>query len=277
MDQTVEQSGALPVGLFWWNRAMNFGDDLARDVVSCVSGRPVTWARPVKAQLFAVGSIMSLVRRGALRRGSKVKPFLWGCGCMGPMQADFIHAVEPVKIVRGPITASFLGLQDVAFGDPGLLANQAHPRHTEQQDIIGLVPHHSEVDDPAIRSLVESDAKLRLIDSRRPAKVVCTEIADCAKIYSSSLHGLVVADSYSVPNYWFVNNNIHRSSTLKFYDYAAGIERAMHRPLGLENIAEHAARTPEANLAYQDGIDECRASLVESFPAIETETERQDA
>lgn len=256
---------------------MNFGDDLSRDVVAHVSGRDVVWAKPVQAELFAVGSIMAFVSRGALGRGSPVKPVIWGSGCMAPLSTKFLNAIEPPKVVRGPITASLLDLRNVAFGDPGILAKYIYGKASDRQDVVGIIPHHSEVDDPAIAALIASDPKFRLIDTRRPAREVCADIATCAKVFSSSLHGLIVADSFCVTNHWFALNDIHRKPGLKFYDYATGIERALAPPLEVGDIAKHAKNEPPGSLAYQSGIEKSQTNLVERFSTNIQETELDHA
>ncbi|WP_217354547.1 polysaccharide pyruvyl transferase family protein [Ruegeria atlantica] len=237
----------------------------------------MVWAKPVRAELFAIGSIMSFVSRGALGRGSPVKPFVWGSGCIEPLATDFVKSVRSPKTVRGPITASLLDLRNVTFGDPGVLASRVHPRTEAQDDIIGIVPHHSEVEDPKIVALVASDPRFKLIDTRRPADVVCAEIAVCAQIFSSSLHGLIVADSYGVANHWFKLNKIHKKPGLKFYDYATGIERALPPPLNVGEIAKLAKNEPPGSLAYQNGIEQSQLNLLESFSTITQETELHHA
>lgn len=277
MEQSVAHPDKQPVKLYWWASRPNFGDDLSRDVVSFMAGRDVVWTKPVRADLFAIGSIMSLARKGALGRGSSHKPMIWGSGCLEPLAADFVETLQPPKTVRGPITASLLNLRGVTYGDPGILAAKVHARSEPQQDIIGIVPHHTEVDDPAIQNLVGSDPRFRLIDTRRPAKVVCDEIAACCVVFSSSLHGLIVAVSYGVANHWFAHKEIHTKPGLKFYDYATGIERALPMPLGVDDTAQKAKQEPPATLTYQDGIERSQSNLLESFSTNSQETELHHA
>ena len=277
MESVVSGSQAAPIKLFWWNQLPNFGDDLSRDVVAYVSGRDVVWAKPVRAELFAIGSIMSYARRGAMGRKSSDLPAIWGSGCMAPMDAGFVKSLQPPKIVRGPITASLLDLTGVAFGDPGLLASRVYDVPTTQHDRIGIIPHHSEVDVPKIADLVASDRRFKLIDTRRPAEVVCAEIAACSQVFSSSLHGLIVADSFGVTNHWFALNVIHRNPGLKFYDYATVIERALPPPLEVGDIARTSKQEPPPSLAYQDGIEKSQSNLLESFSMNIQETEPHHA
>ncbi len=80
-----------------------------------------------------------------------------------------------------------------------------------------------------------------MIDVERPCGEVCAEISACARILSSSLHGLVVADSYGIPNARLVLSNQIIGGDFKFRDYALGIGRSgpgSHLIRCLEDIQE---------------------------------------
>ena len=48
---------------------------------------------------------------------------------------------------------------------------------------------------------------------------VIQQIAECEVIFSSSLHGQVVADSYMIPNFWTPLGDEVRGGRYKFDDY----------------------------------------------------------
>ena len=47
---------------------------------------------------------------------------------------------------------------------------------------------------------------------------IINEILSCERIVSSSLHGLITAQSYDIPCFWFKQNYIP-GDDIKFYDY----------------------------------------------------------
>jgi pyruvyltransferase len=55
----------------------------------------------------------------------------------------------------------------------------------------------------------------------------------CEKIVSSSLHGLILADLYEVPNSWIFFNNFEKS-TFKFSDYYQSLNVYSNTPLVVE-------------------------------------------
>ncbi|MEM5544569.1 polysaccharide pyruvyl transferase family protein [Sulfitobacter sp. AS92] len=251
-----------PLRLHWWKAQPNFGDALSPLILSHVSGRRVVHASVDDADVFALGSLLQLVRRNFDKPREAGKPMIWGSGLLRPPGGrGFLKNVE-VALLRGPITAALLGIETDAFGDPGLLVNEVLPAEGARTDKIGIVPHHTLADDPKLLELVASDSAYVLIDPRSPAEVVCPAIASCAHVFASSLHGLITADAYGVANTWVAPEGQGR---LKFHDYAASVGRAMRAPIALTEIAS--ASKPDAALTYQDGIDACRTALVDHFPA----------
>lgn len=105
-----------------------------------------------------------------------------------------------------------------------------------------------------------SDPAFMLIDPRDAPEVVCHQIASCARILSSSLHGLIMADAYGVPNRWIAPG---KQGWMKYHDYAASIGRTdMSFPLTTDEVPEATFK----NIEYQDGIDAARDALLETFP-----------
>jgi len=256
-----------PLKLFWWKDQPNFGDIISRTVVEHASGRKVVWAAPEECDLFAIGSIMQFVRRThAEPRADGSKPWIWGTGCMGPLRKDFKENVN-FALVRGPITASLMSITADHFGDPGLLIADAMKEKIDTEERIGIVPHFSQFSSEGLQQLVKDEPMLKLIDVRKDAAEVCREIASCVHVISSSLHGLIVADSFEVPNTWLNPAGIHRSPRFKFYDYAASVERPLPPPIRLADIKDFIRNLPRGDIAYSDGIAKSKYALMKYFPA----------
>lgn len=252
---------ATPLKLHWWKGVPNFGDAISAHVVSYVSGRKVEHARPRHADLFAVGSMLQTARR-AFQEGPRqegAKTWIWGTGTLGVVNRDFLKNVS-VGCVRGPISAALLKLDTEQFGDPGLLINEVLSDVPKRTDRIGIVPHHTLMDDPVLKALIAADPAYLLIDPRAVAKDVCLQIASCAHVFASSLHGLIVADAYGVPNTWV---DPVGQSRLKYHDYAASIGRPLIAPVSIAQIPD----TKPEPITYGAGIARARACLKRTFPA----------
>lgn len=256
----VQRSDALR--LFWWKAKPNFGDALSSLVVAHMSSRPVVHAHVKDADLIALGSLLRVVSRNHQKLRASGKPWIWGSGMMAKVDPGFVKNVE-VTLLRGPVSAGLLKLNITKFGDPGLLADVVVPNPPAREDRVGLVLHHEQVQDEALIQRLQADAAVDLIDPREDVREVCHKIASCSHVYSSSLHGLIVADSYGVANTWIDPGDHPR---LKYIDYAASIGRDMPAPLELDSIKENMKTLRDGPLPYADGIARARHDILTTFP-----------
>lgn len=250
-----------PLCLHWWKAEPNFGDAINPLIVGYMSGRVVEHAGPRKADMFAIGSMLQVVKRSHKEPREGEKVCVWGTGLIRPVFGhDFLENVD-LALLRGPVTAALVKRPERRFGDPGLLINEALPFDGAQQDRIGIVPHYTLMEDVELHALVASDPAFVLIDPRGDASDVCHRIATCAHVFASSLHGLIVADAYGVSNTWI---DPVGQSWLKYLDYAASVRRSdMKAPLRFDEINGAARGGP---IPYQDGIADARDALHASFP-----------
>lgn len=257
-----------PLKLFWYNKEQNFGDAISQTVVAHVAGRDVVWAGHKNCEIYALGSLMKMIKNNQQDpRDKGGKPFVWGTGAMsGLTNRAFLKNVR-VALLRGPITAALLQRDDRLFGDTGLLIADALGAAPAREDVIGLVPHMHFADDPRFAKIAAENPRIKLIDVRDPdANKVVRDIASCAHVISQSLHGLITADAYGIPNTWLDPLGIHGGAMLKFHDYAAGIGRALGTPIEPRDIASVAASAPTGALAYDVGIQTAKEALYASFP-----------
>lgn len=117
-----------PIKLHWWQGVPNFGDAINPLIVGYVAGAEVEFAGPQKANLFAIGSMLQVVKRTRKDVPADQPPVnVWGTGILNPVFGhDFLEKVD-LHLVRGPITAALLKRKLRRFGDPGLLIDSALP------------------------------------------------------------------------------------------------------------------------------------------------------
>ena len=256
-----------PLKLYWWNGSQNFGDAISRSVVEYVSGRKVEWAEARDCDLFAIGSIMIFARRAHTTPRGGETPWVWGSGVIGPQRVDFTDNVRFAS-VRGPMTTDQLGLDCWAFGDPGLLISDVIGPVSDRTGKIGVVPHHGHADAKWLKDLLEGDERFDLISpaDEDPHEVV-RRIAGCSYILSSSLHGLITADSYGIPNTWLTPKFNHRTPHFKFFDYALSVGRRLEKPVEYRDLIAFAESLNGPAIGYQEGIDAAKASARASFPS----------
>ena len=173
----------------------NFGDDflVTNYLMDKESYELVEYTEPTDFNLLCVGSILNSPLPNA---------HVFGSGLMN--RSPFVGE-RTFHAVRGPLTRQILinhGYKDVPeiYGDPALFLPKFYSpmKKPELASLVGIVPHHTQKD--AFHQMNEIENGFHIIDPTQDWKTVVDEMTSCKAILSSSLHGLVVSDAYSIPN-----------------------------------------------------------------------------
>lgn len=197
---------------YWWIGKRNWGDLLTPLLLDHFCDIGTTWAPFPEASLTAVGSVIEHIPNGwrGLIIGS------------GKLRAASEVPTDPtILALRGPLTAK--GVRgDFALCDPGLLANELVRVETKKYQL-GVVPHWSDEElsnDPRF-------AKFNpvIIDPKGDPLENIRTIGECHKIVSSSLHGIIVADSFNIPRrIEYAPRFAREGGMFKFEDYHESIK-----------------------------------------------------
>ncbi|WP_138435127.1 polysaccharide pyruvyl transferase family protein [Marinobacter shengliensis] len=196
------------VRTFWGFR--NFGDLITPLLLEQVGKTPINCPHPAMTNMMMVGSILDPLSSGY--RGT-----ILGTGFLNE-DRSFNATKADVVAVRGLLTKERLKVRkNVALGDPGLLMSAYFNTETSKKFKVGLVPHYSEFDDARVMKLLNRfSGELTLIDVLDSPLSVYNKISQCEIVLSSSLHGLVFADSLDIPNVWI---SLSGRSRFKYDDY----------------------------------------------------------
>lgn len=203
----------------YWSRCGrgqgNFGDKLTPLLLKHFGVR-CEWSPVERAELVGVGSVLEKVPE-------EFKGTIWTTGFMHePSRRNFPQA--KLLALRGRLTrervenAKPAGL---ALGDAGLLCHLFHhPRPKRYK--LGIIPHFVDADDPVVAAIAKSSSEITVIDICGETLEVIARVGQCENIVSSSLHGLILADSLGIPNRWIELNHGPETITgggFKFRDY----------------------------------------------------------
>jgi len=153
---------------------------------------------------ITIGSVLEKAKKG---------DHVWGTGAWHEhsMRDTWKHAGATIHGVRGLNTATELNhyyknsdgsgsLHPAAIGDPGFLLSFTHPElgNSKRQGRC-LILHHSDRTPPpdgvrAISAMQDWDDFVRAITT-------------CERVFTSSLHGLIFAESFGIPARWFQNTS----------------------------------------------------------------------
>jgi hypothetical protein len=195
---------------YWWDGHHNFGDALTPWLLHQY-GRIAVHTPPARAEMAGVGSILEQLP-------SEFSGTVWGSGLLFGERVDLPRA--RYAAVRGHLTKEIQGIRDpVALGDPGLLVAR-HASRPPRRWSLGVVPHGMHDGHPQLLAFAARYRRdVQIIGTRAPVSTVVRAIARCDAVISSSLHGVVIADSFGIPNAWFGLEPSLWGGSFKFADY----------------------------------------------------------
>ena len=217
---------------------MNYGDDINVYFLGAITGKKII---PAEALIFPHTNICAI--------GSLIPAFLdnktiiWGSGVSND---EMLLKYKPkrVEAVRGPLSREYLMRNGVfcpeVYGDPALLLPVFYkPQYNVCKYKLTLIPHHRDWDtkdkllnickkcfpDANILNLADYGHWLDVIDV----------IFNSEFVISSSLHGIIVSDSYGIPNLFSEFIHSHKIYT-KYEDYKLSVGLDFHMPIKIENV-----------------------------------------
>ena len=230
--------------LYWWqmkrkDRRENYGDLLSKFLAEKISGKSVYTVKHPSERLFkhvfkhylSIGSIITSANKNSV---------VWGSG--------IIKANENVRkatflAVRGPKTRERLlhlgyNVPEV-YGDPAILLPKFLMLKVDKKHDLGIIPHY--VDYPLVKEAFKNNPNVKVIDFlTHSIEKTTEEILECRQIISSSLHGLIVSQSYGIPALWVKFSAKLSGDNIKFYDYfeSVGVNCQEEYALNAEALSE---------------------------------------
>lgn len=210
VSASVHHRNKIPLA---WCSGLNWGDALSPVLVHALSGKVVVHTDGLHLYRFlAVGSIL-----GSANEQAEV----WGSGFICE-NATVIGTPRKIHAVRGPLSRASLLAQGIecpaVFGDPALLLPRLYNPTVGKRYSVGIVPHYVDKSHPWLASF-RNDPQVRILDIESGITDFVQAIKSCEVILSSSLHGLICADAYGVPNGWIQLSDDVIGGDFKFRDY----------------------------------------------------------
>ena len=208
----VTDPDALP--LVYFATVPNVGDLLNPYMLHKMTGRKIVRAQSdIRNHIRAVGSVLG---------SASPRSFIWGSGSIDGKPPR--KAVDPTRIfaLRGEGTLALcrerFGLQKaVPLGYPAILMPLLYDPAVESRHRVGLVPHFLDFD--FVSGIANGLDGVTVLDVRQEVELFVDNLKQCQFVMSSSLHGLILADSYGVPNSWVKFTSDLTGDRWKFEDY----------------------------------------------------------
>lgn len=222
----------------------NWGDDVNSVLVELIN--PSLKAIPRlysfnfrrKKDYVCIGSIITWM--------TTPRSVIWGSGVQLPEKEITYKGkvIKPHKVlaVRGPLTREYLLKRNIEcpeiYGDPALLFPRYYqsPALEKKKYKYGVIPHFKDKKSISLQKFIDNE-DFHIIDIQdfKDWRNFIDQINACEFIISSSLHGIIIADAYNVPNCWveFDRINLKRFT---FQDYFVSVQKPISEPFNINEI-----------------------------------------
>lgn len=215
----------------------NWGDDINWFFLKEIIKRPVSLFDRISLAMrfnltnyLVIGSTIDML----CRKNTEI----WGAGLIDGSKP---LRIKPKKVyaVRGPLTRMALMNQDIdcpeVYGDPALLIAKYYQPHVEKKYKYGFIPHRSNLNDfDQFKGRYIKDCdNILVIDLSQYEnwRDIPDQICSCENIISGSLHGLIMAEAYHIPNVWMEFGKPLIGGHFKFHDFFQSIGVDREKPL----------------------------------------------
>ena len=222
----------------FWSQSTNFGDALSPLMYKFFSGEDAIYTSSQNLPKYlSIGSILNHAQTGDT---------VWGSGLA--WLHDKVVTGLNITATRGSITKSICEkagnkCPDV-FGDPAMLLPLMYDPSKVKKYKLCIIPHivdynYINIPEKYSNECIKVDLNLS------PEKVVSL-VTSCENVISSSLHGIIVADAYNIPNAWCKFSERVLGDDTKFYDHFTAVRRRYMAPLLLKG---------DTNISFNEMID----------------------
>lgn len=228
-QKKVLVSYALPR---WKKSNCNWGDDVNSILVNILSSKvviPYQYSLLKRTHYLCIGSIIQWY--------SDENAVIWGSGLLYPVKS--LKTPKQILAVRGPLTRECLIKCGIScppiYGDPALLFPRYYNPFIQKQYKFGIICHVSELNDIKQKFNLKNNCLFINIKEYGKWTNFIDQILSCEIILSSSLHGIIISDAYSVPNLWCqFTNYVAENNGFKFKDYYLSVRKNIDKPFILE-------------------------------------------
>lgn len=252
--------GKETVPVNYYTRHNNWGDQLNKYLIEKITNKKVIKNNFKKLpHILAIGSVLS---------SASSKSIIWGSGFISKDAALKTNDLD-IRAVRGKLTKKRLET-DFSIECPNVLGDPAvllpffyESSHVIKKHKIGIIPHYKDKELISVKKLIANGCIL--VDIQDDIEKFIDTLNECEYIISSSLHGLIAADTYGIPNLWVEFSNYVLGGDFKFCDYYSTTDNNAPSALLIKKGTEY---------SIDDIIKMCRCNrftlskdhLLEAFP-----------
>lgn len=215
----------------------NWGDDINVFLIEKLFNKKVSYLysssismRRNKINYIMIGSTATMLGNN--------HSVIWGAGII---DAAIPLTVQPLKIlaVRGPLTRKYFIENGVKcpeiYGDPAMLTKLVYTPPITPIYKLGIIPHYSDFNHPYLDNFRNKpDIIIIRMENYNNWQEVVDQICCCEYIASSSLHSLIMSETYGIPNLWIELSGKLLGGHFKFHDFFLSIHADRKMPFKIK-------------------------------------------
>lgn len=226
-----------------WCLSNNFGDAMNYWLVKKITKIEPIWV-PRESSMrktICIGSILNWADENC---------DVWGAGLAN--QTDEVNPGAKIHLTRGPISDKIAtecrAKTTGKWGDPALLVPKFYSKEKVDKTYdLGIIPHYIDYHQLSYENYNKMGQfydpswykNVKIINVFDPIEKIIDDITSCNAVISSSLHGLILSDAYSVPNKQITITNLIGGDGTKFYDYFLSVNRKYELPTDFNRISKY--------------------------------------
>ena len=191
-----------------WGKILhnNWGDDINVFFLHEITGKKIFLKNNSYVYrwlpIHNYGCIGSIIGRNTDKHSE-----IWGSGLISET-VNSQRISSKINSVRGPLTRAALIKHGIEcperYGDPALLVSKYYKPDIDKRYELGIVTHIEDEDNDVVKEYCSKYPDVLVVKMRgyHHWHDIPDQILSCKRIISSSLHGLIIADSYGIPNVW---------------------------------------------------------------------------
>lgn len=194
---------------------------------------------------------------------------VWGNGFISESDR-MIEIPDKVYSVRGPLSRQKLLEQGIdcpaVYGDPALLVSRYYQPKVVKKYKYGIIPHYCDESNAIIQAMKgRPDVLIISMQNYNHWHDIPDAICSCERVLSSSLHGIIVSDSYGIPNLWVRFSDNIVGGNYKYQDYFKSVGRSIPTPFVISDLEDLNIALNDTSLySFANDID--YDSIFESCP-----------
>ncbi|UTW04649.1 polysaccharide pyruvyl transferase family protein [Amphritea atlantica] len=215
VERDISEESRIPL---WWSDSPypgNLGDSLNPWLIDGLTGIP-----PIKVGLNHPGVMLAI---GSTAQKARDNSVIWGSGFIS--KDSQVNSKSEYCAVRGPLSRTMVnranGSCPAIYGDPALFMPLIFPRLKKSTGRIGVIPHYIHENQIKNGDYLNLSVKRA---SKADFRKFVDDLCECSYVFSSSLHGLIIARAYGIPARRVVFPGRSLSGDdMKFEDYYSGV------------------------------------------------------